>query len=110
MLHSTITIKYKLHTQLGDYYDINNVFFLIYIIFKNTLFKVILSKLITSLKSENKYDEYKEKKINEYFNITFVLFLILYIISKVTNSILYIKYFDIIPLIYLFCKLVFLYK
>ena len=85
-------------------------FFLIYIIFKNTLFKVILSKLITSLKSENKYDEYKEKKINEYFNITFFLFLILYIISKVTNSILYIKYFDIIPLIYLFCKLVFLYK
>ncbi len=85
-------------------------FFLIYIIFKNTLFKVILSKLIKSLKSENKYDEYKEKKIKEYFNITFILFLILYIISKFTNSILYIKYFDIIPLIYLFCTLVLLYK
>ena len=86
------------------------LFILIYVLFRATILNSISSKIISSLHTENKYEEYKENKIKKYFDKSFVLFSILYIISKEIDSILFTQYFDIIPIIYLFYKLVCLYK
>lgn len=87
------------------------VFFLFFfILFKLTMFKNIEIKIINSLKENNKYKKDTEKKIKCYFDRSFILFILLYNISNITNSVLFIKYFDIIPFIYLYCKLIFLYK
>lgn len=63
-----------------------------------------------SLKIYGRYEEHKELKIKKYFDQSFILYLILYFISSIFESSLLAKYFDIIPIVYLFCKLVYLYK
>lgn len=84
------------------------LFLLIYIFFRLSILNNISLKILNSLKLENKYRKHMEKKIKQYFDVSFILFL--YFISKMIDSALFIKYYDIIPLIYLFYKLVSLYK
>lgn len=86
------------------------LFLLIYILFRLSILNNISLKIVNSLKLENKYRKYTEKKIKKYFDISFILFLFLYFISKMIDSALFVKYYDLIPLIYLFYKLVSLYK
>lgn len=85
-------------------------FCIVYLLFRSFILDKISYKVMESLKIYGRYEEHKELKIKKYFDQSFILYLILYFISSIFESALLAKYFDIIPIVYLFCKLVYLYK
>lgn len=85
-------------------------FCIAYLLFRTFILDKISYKIVEYSKIYGKYEKFKELKIKKYFDQSFILYLILYFISGIFESSLLAKYFDIIPIAYLFYKLVYLYN